>query len=76
VRANILSALVFGALHISNIVILGMPVDAATVSSAVVMNGIIGILFGWLYWRYGLESAMASHFAADVILKVVLAFFL
>ncbi len=74
--ANILSTLAFGALHISNIVIIGMPVDFATVSSALVLNGMIGLLFGWLYWRYGLESAMVSHFATDLVLKVVLVFFL
>jgi membrane protease YdiL (CAAX protease family) len=74
--ANILSTLVFGALHISNILVIGMPVDVVTVSSVIVLNGVIGLLFGWLYWRYGLESAIVSHFAADVILKVVLAFFI
>jgi len=74
--ANILSTLVFGALHISNIVVIGMPVDVVTVTSTLVLNGIIGLLFGWLYWRYGLESAIASHFAADLILKVVYVFFL
>jgi hypothetical protein len=74
--ANILSTLVFGALHISNILVVGMPVDVVTVTSTLVLNGIIGILFGWLYWKYGLESAMVSHFAADLILKVVLVFFL
>ena len=74
--ANILSALAFGALHIPNILVIGMAVDVVTVSTALIMNGIIGILFGWLYWRYGLESAIVSHFAADIILKVVLVFFL
>ncbi len=74
--ANILSTLAFGALHISNIVIIGMPVDFATVSSALVLNGMIGLLFGWLYWRYGLESAMASHFATDIVLKVVMVLFI
>ena len=74
--ANILSTLAFGALHISNIVIIGMPVDFATVSSALVLNGMIGLLFGWLYWRFGLESAMASHFATDIVLKVVMVFFI
>jgi hypothetical protein len=74
--ANILSTLVFGALHISNILVIGLPVDVVTVTSTLILNGIIGILFGWLYWKYGLESAMVSHFAADLVLKVVLAFFL
>ena len=74
--ANILSALAFGALHITNSVVIGMPVDVVTVTSTLVLNGIIGILFGWLYWRYGLESAMVSHFAADIVLKVVMVFFI
>jgi hypothetical protein len=74
--ANILSTLVFGALHISNIVVVGMPVDVVTITSTLVLNGIIGLLFGWLYWRYGLESAIASHFGADLILKVVYVFFM
>jgi hypothetical protein len=74
--ANILSTLAFGALHISNILVVGMPVNVITVTTTLVLNGIIGILFGWLYWRYGLESAIASHFAADLILKVVYVFFL
>jgi hypothetical protein len=74
--ANILSTLVFGALHISNIVVIGMPVDVVTVTSTLVLNGIIGLLFGWLYWRYGLESAIASHFTADLILKVVYVLFI
>jgi len=74
--ANLLSTLVFGALHISNLVVIGLPVDAVTVSSVLILNGMVGILFGWLYWKYGLESAMVSHFAADLILKVVLVFFL
>jgi hypothetical protein len=74
--ANILSTLVFGALHIPNLMVIGVPVDAATLSSTLAMNGVIGLMFGWLYWRYGLESAMVSHFAADVVLKVILVSFI
>jgi len=29
---------------------------------AVVLNGIVGIATGWLYWKYGLESAMVFPF--------------
>ena len=35
---------------------------------AITLNGIAGIGFGWLYWRYGLEAAMLSHFSADLLL--------
>lgn len=29
-------------------------------------NGIPGILFGWLYWKKGIVSAMLAHFTADI----------
>ncbi|MCA9910883.1 MAG: CPBP family intramembrane metalloprotease, partial [Anaerolineae bacterium] len=34
-----------------------------------VLNGVGGVVFGWLYWRYGLEWAMIAHFAADMIIQ-------
>ena len=37
---------------------------------AIVLNGIGGLVFGWLYWKKGLESAMISHFAADIVLQI------
>lgn len=27
-----------------------------------------GVLFGWLFWKQGLEAAMAAHFAYDIVL--------
>jgi membrane protease YdiL (CAAX protease family) len=41
------------------------------VARAVVLNGLAGIAFGYLYWTRGLESAMLSHFSADIILHVI-----
>jgi len=38
---------------------------------SIVLNGIAGIIFGWLYWQYGLAAAMLSHFSADIILHVI-----
>ena len=35
---------------------------------AMTLNGMAGIGFGWLYWQYGLEAAMLSHFSADILL--------
>jgi hypothetical protein len=39
---------------------------------AIALNGIAGIVFGWLYWKKGLESAIVSHFSADIGLHVIL----
>lgn len=38
---------------------------------AVVLNGVAGLVFGWLYWKKGLESAVISHFTADICLHVI-----
>ncbi len=69
--ANLLSALLFGALHLPNATLIGMPLTAATITSILAMNGLLGLAFGWLYWKYGLESAMLAHFLTDVVMKVV-----
>jgi len=37
----------------------------------VVYNTIGGVVFGWLYWKHGLEHAMLAHFGADIIVHVV-----
>jgi uncharacterized membrane protein len=31
-----------------------------------------GLVFGWLFWTFGLERAMLAHFFADVILYTLL----
>jgi len=41
---------------------------------AVVLNGVGGIIFGWLYWKKGLESAIIAHFSADIILHIITPF--
>jgi len=49
-----------------------MPISSVVVIRAIVLNGILGILYGWLYWRKGLESAMIAHFSTDIMLHVLL----
>jgi membrane protease YdiL (CAAX protease family) len=71
--AIITSAIIFGLGHlpITGTIISITPI---IVVRAVLLNGIAGIIFGWLYWKKGLESAMISHFSADIILQVIFPF--
>jgi hypothetical protein len=63
---NIIVAAVFGIGHLGlTRVTLGLT--PVTVLRALVLNGVPALAFGWLYWQYGLEAAMLSHFCADVI---------
>ena len=49
------------------------PLDTAVVLRTLSLNAIAGIAFGWLFWRHGLEQAMAAHFTADLVLHVAAA---
>jgi membrane protease YdiL (CAAX protease family) len=68
--ANILTALVFGIGHLPATAAIA-PLSAVVIARALVLNGIAGIAFGWLYWQSGLEAAMLANFTADLVLHVV-----
>jgi hypothetical protein len=34
-------------------------------------NTVVGVLFGYLFWRYGLEAAIIAHAFAHVVGYVV-----
>ena len=68
--ANIITAVLFGLGHLPATAAL-LPITPLVVARAVVLNGLAGIAFGYLYWTRGLESAMLSHFSADIVLHVI-----
>lgn len=70
--ANILAAVLFGLGHLPALAPL-VPLTPLVIARTVVLNGLLGIVFGWLYWKRGLEAAMISHFSADLVLHVLLA---
>ena len=67
--AVIIAALVFGAGHLPAAAQI-WPLDAIVVVRTVVLNSLSGLVFGWLYWKRGFESAMLGHFSADLVLHV------
>ena len=70
--ANILAAVLFGLGHLPATSML-LPLTPLVVTRAIVLNGLVGVCTGYLYAKYGLESAMLSHFSADIVLHVLLA---
>jgi len=65
--ANILFALAFGPVHLRTASQLGITLTPLLVIRTLVINGAGGLLFGWLYVTFGLESAILAHIAADVV---------
>lgn len=68
----LLCALLFGVGHLPMLYkILGTPSNL-DILRILFLNGIGGIVFGLLYWRYGLLSAILSHFVADLVIQLSL----
>lgn len=61
------SALIFGAGHLPAASILVGTMDATVVAFVIGVNTVFGLLFGYLFWRHGLESAMIAHALAHVV---------
>jgi len=70
--ANILAAVLFGIGHFQAVA-LYVPLTALVIFRTLLLNGVGGVIWGWLYQTRGLESAMISHFTADIVLHVLLA---
>ncbi len=72
VVANVVAALAFGAGHLPLARQVLGALTPAIVARTVLLNAAGGVVFGALYRRWGLEHAMVSHFAADLVLHVAL----
>lgn len=66
----ILASVIFGLGHLPATEAV-MYITPLVVFRAVLLNGIGGLIFGWLFYRKGLEFAMISHFSADLVLHVL-----
>lgn len=66
---NIIVALLFGLGHLPAAFKLITP-SKFEIFRILLLNGIPGLLFGWLYWFRSLWAAMLAHFVADLVIHV------
>jgi hypothetical protein len=69
--AVIVAALIFGIGHLPAARAM-MVMSPPMVVRILVLNLIPGIVFGFLFWKRGLLSAMTAHFSADVLMHAAL----
>jgi membrane protease YdiL (CAAX protease family) len=69
--AIVVSSLLFGAGHLPAAAILVGELTGDVVLFVVGANAIFGVLFGYLFWRYGLEAAMIAHMGAHAVSYVL-----
>lgn len=67
----IAASILFGLGHLPATALL-VDITPFIVFRAIVLNGIGGVVFGWLFWKRGLVAAMLAHFTADVVLQIFL----
>lgn len=67
--AIILVAVLFGLGHLPTTSAMA-PLTQMLVVRAVVLNAIAGIVFGYLYWKRGLEAAMLAHMSAHLVMQI------
>ncbi len=69
--ANIVMALIFGLGHLPATKALVGSISSVMLMRALLLNALVGLLCGWLYWTYGIAAAIIAHFSADIAYHVV-----
>jgi hypothetical protein len=68
--ANIIASLLFGLGHLPATARIA-PLTPLIIVRALTLNGLAGLVFGLLFFNYGLEFAMIAHFCMDIMMHVV-----
>lgn len=68
--AIIAAAVLFGVGHLPATAAL-TTLTSGIITRTILLNSVGAVIFGWLYWKRGLESAMIAHFSADLVLHVL-----
>jgi membrane protease YdiL (CAAX protease family) len=67
--AIVLVAVLFGLGHLPATSAV-TPLTTTLVLRSLILNGIAGTAFGYLYWRHGLEAAMIGHMSAHLVMQI------
>ena len=70
IAANVIAALLFAAGHLPATAML-MGITPMILFRCFLLNGGFGLLFGWLYRKYGLRYAMIAHGGCHVVSKLI-----
>lgn len=71
VLAIVASSLLFGAGHLPAVAVLVGPLSSSIVIFIVAGNAVYGLIAGYLFWQYGLESAILAHMLTHVLAYAV-----
>jgi uncharacterized membrane protein len=72
VLAIVLAAVLFGVGHLPYAFALGMSHTPVLIGEIVLLNALVGLVTGTLFWKCGFEHAMLAHFSADLVFHVIM----
>ena len=75
IAANVIAAMLFAAAHLPATAML-MELTPMILFRCFLLNGGFGLVFGWLYRKYGLRYAMIAHGGCHVVSKLIWILFL
>jgi hypothetical protein len=61
------SALTFGAAHLGR----WLNAGPIVITAVMIVNGLIAIVLGLIYVKWGIEAAILGHFAGDVVVHII-----
>jgi hypothetical protein len=68
--ANVIMAVVFGLGRLPAALAITGSITPLLIGRTLVLNVPIGLICGWLLWRFGIEAAIVAHFTADIVYHV------
>lgn len=71
IAANVIAALAFAAGHLPATVALFGGVTPLILFRCFLLNGGFGLIFGWLYRKYGIAYSMVSHATFHIVSKLI-----
>ena len=68
--ANVIVALIYAAAHLPAAKNL-MPLTPIVLAAVLLPTAMVGLAFGYLTWKRGIEAAMLAHFSSDFVARVI-----
>lgn len=68
--ANGIMAIIFALGHLPTLKSILGKISHVMLFRTILLNTPIGLICGWIFWQYGIEAAILTHFTADIIYHV------
>ncbi|MFV8827762.1 CPBP family intramembrane glutamic endopeptidase [Alkalihalobacterium sp. APHAB7] len=69
--AIVLAAIVFAVGHFPTTQVVFGELSSILIIRSLLLNGLFGVVFGYLYWRKGIEYAIFSHMTAHISMQLL-----